>query len=89
MKNRKGLAFVFFNGVIVFAVIHWAFAEWWLDDPQHVRWKKGKWYRGVEGPDTTALAFWGTSFAQVILSGSSVMMLRVRGHSGGVSWWIW
>lgn len=41
------------------------------------------------GPGTTELEFWSVVVAQVILSAASLSQLLVRGHTGGVSWWIW
>ncbi|CAI4219658.1 unnamed protein product [Parascedosporium putredinis] len=46
------------------------------------------WY-GVEGIDTTELAYWTAGFAQVVGSALSVWDLFVRGHSGGTSYGIW
>jgi hypothetical protein len=51
--------------------------------------KPGKFYMGVEGPDTTELGFWSALVAQTYLSVASLAQLCIRQHSGGVSWSIW
>ncbi|KAH8647255.1 hypothetical protein BX600DRAFT_484536 [Xylariales sp. PMI_506] len=69
---------------------HFAFVSWWLANPGTGHGDKaGKWWRGVEGHDTTELAYWSAGFAQLFLSAASLAMLVVRGHSGGTGYTIW
>jgi hypothetical protein len=66
---------------------HWASATWWLSGG--VALKKGKFYRGIEGPDTTELGFWSAVISQAYLSVASLGQLLIRQHTGGVSWGVW
>lgn len=69
---------------------HYAFASWWLSRPGiDTGDKSGKWYYGQDGYDTTELAYWSSGVSQLVLSGNSVAMLIVRGHSGGTGYTIW
>ncbi|KAK3313119.1 hypothetical protein B0H66DRAFT_632195 [Apodospora peruviana] len=70
---------------------HYTFAVWWLAEPGRGIGgdKRGKWWQGREGLDTTELAFWSAGLSQLNLSAGSVAMLLVRGHSGGTGYAIW
>lgn len=65
----------------------WAVAHWWIE--WEVNPKLGKWYMGVEGPDTSELAYWTALVAQVVLSWTSLAQILVRGNTGGASYRIW
>ncbi len=84
---KKHLPWILLAFTAWFGLGHWAFAKWWIESG--VSLKKGKWYNGVEGIDTTELGFWSAAVAQVILSVASLCQLIVRQHTGGVSWAIW
>ncbi|KAF2197639.1 hypothetical protein GQ43DRAFT_434973 [Delitschia confertaspora ATCC 74209] len=78
---------IFFGMTAWSVVCLWTFSKWWIDN--NINPKKGRFYCGVEGPDTTELAWWTALFAQVNLSVMSLFQLVVRGHSGGTSFGIW
>jgi hypothetical protein len=76
-------------GMVSWCVVgHWTFASWWINEREGA-FRQGKFYRGVEGIDTTELGFWIVGVAQAYLSAASLIQLRVRGHSGGVGHGIW
>jgi hypothetical protein len=84
------IAWIFTLMVAVGCAGQWTFATWWLATPGVGHGDKaGKWFRGVEGFDTTELAYWAAGVAQVAGSVGSLAMLLVRGHSGGTSYSIW
>lgn len=69
---------------------NWAFVQWWLSVPgRGTGDKTGKFWRGQEGFDVTELAWWSGLVLQVVNSTSSLAMLVVRQHSGGVGFSIW
>lgn len=72
---------------------NYSFAAWWLSEPGFgyggVDGKRGKWWRGRDGFDTTELAFWSAAVMQVAMSVGCVAMVAQRGHSGGQSFGIW
>jgi len=66
------------------------FSTWWLSELGiGLGNKKGKWWKGTEGIDTSELTFWTAAVAQLVLSAGSIAMLLVRGHSGGTGYGIW
>lgn len=67
----------------------YAVSTWWLDPADPVNPKKGKIYMGVAGIDTDELGYWTALVAQVVLSGTSLAQIMIRGHSGGSSYGIW
>lgn len=68
----------------------WTVVVWWVEVPGRGHGdKRGKWWGGVEGIDTTELAYWTAGVAQVLGSGLSLGDLVRRGHSGGTSYGIW
>ncbi|KAE9368688.1 hypothetical protein N431DRAFT_382346 [Stipitochalara longipes BDJ] len=83
---NRNLGKVFWGMTVWCIAAHWAFASWWLKEG---RMREGKWYGGVEGPDTTELGWWTALFSQTYLSVASLGQLLVRQHTGGVSWGVW
>ncbi|USW59769.1 Putative terpene cyclase PaxB [Septoria linicola] len=69
------------------ALGHWSFLHWWFN--WNISSKKGKFYRGVEGPDPTELKWWSGEFCQMTLSLTSLVQLITRQHTEGVTWAIW
>lgn len=84
---KKNLGKILILLILVCAAAHWSFASWWISNG--ISMKSGKFYRGIEGPDVTEMAFWAVSTCQVIVSVTSLAMLIVRQHTGGSSWKIW
>lgn len=75
---------------LVGAAGHLAFVSWWLAGPGVGHGDKaGKWYRGLDGYDTTEMATWSAGVVQLVDSAGALAMLLVRGHSGGTSYGIW
>lgn len=102
MERRLGAVLLVLTAAA--AVANWAFVRWWLAVPHRgfgtvagggfgqvtgERTKIGKWWGGVEGHDTSELAFWSAIVSQVALSGGSIVQMFSRGHSGGASYGIW
>jgi len=83
---KRNLGKIFWAMTVWCAVAHLAFARWWLKEGSK---RDGKWYGGVEGPDTTELGWWTAVVTQTYLSVANLGQLLVRQHTGGVSWGVW
>lgn len=72
---------------------NFAFVFWWLEEPGRGfggrDGKRGKWWRGQDGYDTTEMAYWSAAVAQLIASSTCLAMLLERQHSRGTSYLIW
>lgn len=86
----RWMAWIFAALVAVGVLGQWSFARWWLSRPGIGHGDKaGKWYYGVECIDTTEIAFWSAAVNGLLGSAGSLMMLAVRGHSGGTDYKSW
>lgn len=86
----RRMAWIFTGLVAVGLVGQWSFASWWLSRPGIGHGDKaGKWYYGVEGYDTTEISFWSAGVNGLLGSVGSLVMLAVRGHSGGTDYRSW
>ncbi|EFW98599.1 hypothetical protein CMQ_4451 [Grosmannia clavigera kw1407] len=72
--------------ILVAVVCHWVIASWWLSKAgRGCGDKSGKIWQGLDGYDTTELAFWTASVCQLVTSVSSLSMLWRRQDARGAS----